>query len=182
MKRFFRRLFNIASLLSLLLFVAMAALWVTSYWKTQFVGWSDPRQFVGALSMTGLLRFEHGTYAAEPGFSYVSYATPKGGLRSEVQARDRSGGMFRAIGFASSSIDYNFDGKNMRRSVYVPHWALAGLFVLLPAIRLRALLRRRPRPPEVCAACGYDLRATPHRCPECGAVPASLPLRQVEQH
>ena len=36
----------------------------------------------------------------------------------------------------------------------------------------RWLFRRLHRHPNGrCAVCGYDLRATPHRCPECGHIP-----------
>ena len=56
-------------------------------------------------------------------------------------------------------------------AVMFPHWAGALVFSVLPAIAgVRWLRRRRRRVAELglCRVCGYDLRATPERCPECG--------------
>jgi len=53
----------------------------------------------------------------------------------------------------------------------IPHWALVMATAPIPLWRVihsRALRRRKRE--GLCAACGYDLRATPGRCPECGGV------------
>jgi hypothetical protein len=58
-------------------------------------------------------------------------------------------------------------------------WALplafvAALFALLPAFRLREyVLHRRRWRSGLCFNCGYNLCATPDRCPECGSVPVA---------
>jgi hypothetical protein len=57
-------------------------------------------------------------------------------------------------------------------AVTMPHWLLGALLFLLPAVRLTLRARRRPAATGLCPNCGYDLRATPDRCPECGK-PAS---------
>jgi hypothetical protein len=62
------------------------------------------------------------------------------------------------------------------RYVVVPCWMMALATSILPLCRagslwLRSRRQRRVRRVGLCPACGYDLRATPGRCPECGTMP-----------
>jgi hypothetical protein len=62
------------------------------------------------------------------------------------------------------------------RRLWLPYWLVIGVTGLWPALRLVGWLRRSRRTRDkLCRACGYDLRATPARCAECGAVPANAP-------
>jgi hypothetical protein len=58
--------------------------------------------------------------------------------------------------------------------LFIPYWIVLGALGFLPAVWLfvtaRHLLRKRPSDGTCCLVCGYDLRATPERCPECGTV------------
>jgi hypothetical protein len=57
-------------------------------------------------------------------------------------------------------------------AVEIPWWSLLVLFSVVPASRWVARRRRVAKVRRgLCTECGYDLRATPGRCPECGAVP-----------
>ncbi|HZN64831.1 MAG TPA: hypothetical protein VFB66_05985 [Tepidisphaeraceae bacterium] len=45
----------------------------------------------------------------------------------------------------------------------------SGFVAVIPVMRRRGRAARLKA--GQCPACGYDLRATPERCPECGAAP-----------
>jgi predicted Zn-ribbon and HTH transcriptional regulator len=103
---------------------------------------------------------------------------------------NRSGGNLVALGIPGGNVTLLVDqtAENQRRvaALLLRHRrraalaAFAGrtialLLVMLSATGLVIAARRllvRPRIAGHCRACGYDLRATPGRCPECGTIPA----------
>ena len=53
--------------------------------------------------------------------------------------------------------------------IVFPLWLPFGLFLLLAVVAVRWFFRDKNRARDgYCINCGYDLRATPGRCPECG--------------
>jgi hypothetical protein len=63
------------------------------------------------------------------------------------------------------------------RDVRVPYWAPGAAFAVVPVVRgVRWTRRRRRFAAGRCRRCGYDLRATPERCPECGTAAVADPV------
>ena len=161
-------MFNAMSILSLLLALAVAASWVRSYMRHDFFGYYEahhPSALIQVDPSRGRARFTVRS-AKEP--FYVEQEQERWTHFSEAPVD------LQAFRHAFMGISWR---KTYHRlgmwtaSVIIPHAYLLLIFTALPAIRIyRSLRRRRLRLIGHCRVCGYDLRATPERCPECGAV------------
>ncbi|MDQ3623823.1 MAG: hypothetical protein M3463_15255 [Verrucomicrobiota bacterium] len=83
-----------------------------------------------------------------------------------------------ALGFGLRNDRGKMDGRPYVQTwVIVPFWALPLATAVLPALWLKRRWRQHRRAKGgMCLACGYDLRHTPDRCPECGATPAAAAI------
>jgi hypothetical protein len=170
-----RRLFTILAALSLLLFAAVVALWVRSYWigsGFQHADLEADRLFVvvasrGALSLVWVEPTRPGLRVADAaGWSYIP-PVPATSLHDGVVQREGISWRFVGLGYGSARL------STMRmRQVLVPDWVIL-VPLLLATLWAGLVFRRLHRLANVgrCPHCHYDLRATPHQCPECGAVP-----------
>jgi len=151
-----RRLFNIVAAVSLLLCVATVGMWIDSYFNEVALRWSFN---LG----TAVVGYSRGQIAAV----FTTLKAPGSGLyvdRPEsLDSNTNLGLRFQLLGFAWM--------WNPFHGALIPCW----LIVLLTAIAPFLWLRKPPTPPGMCAFCGYDLRATPDRCPECGRTPKTKP-------
>jgi hypothetical protein len=192
-----RRLLNLLTLLSLMLCVAVAVLWVRAHSTTNAlriahwsVGPSSGRWWSvhletqrGGVVVT--LIVHHETFA--PGEA-AAMGPPGGGWDHEFESSGPTAPPSRGRWWGRLGFHFARDGRFANLSptrtaggtdwqLWLPHWFLALLLVLLPAARLSSLYRARRRRARVglCPSCGYDLRATPGRCPECGTIAATPP-------
>ena len=194
-----RRLLNLVSTLSLLLFIAVVAAWV----RGLFVGdrWVLPQNPVTGVvtspwgdrdtwraryvisSGGGRLqwvRVEHKDGHAElAGHSSPPPSRVIIDYWGRALPNDRRGG---ALGFAYFVREKHYvpgpTGNHATfwgfRTVTVPYWSLASVSGAIASAGVASLVRRRRGRDRaclgLCPACGYNVCATPDRCPECGAV------------
>ena len=188
-----RRLFTLAAGLSLLLFLATAVLWVRSYQFSDAVLWVSPLSRDGTrirdfsvTSQLGKVWIDGGCREFQPGHAAAVRASdevPKPVLAFFAERMtEEYRRSFAGYGPMSFEIAHPYEpeqfplppyqSRNMARETVVPDWALVVAAAIAPAIWTHRRLRlSKARRSGHCPRCGYDLRATPDRCPECGHMP-----------
>jgi hypothetical protein len=174
-----RRLFNLAAAVSLVMMLAMVALWVRSYWRSY--GWTGAigTRVTDISVERGIIFLERVSVASRSSISedgWVSEpAATTAPYRDAGTVRD-----WKLLGFSwfmtNGGVQTPASGPDgvpivwvtrPRSRVGIPLWLLVLISSLAP-MRWWLRHRRAPAPSSFCRRCGYDLRATPERCPECG--------------
>lgn len=175
-----RRVFAALAPLHALFFLALCIVWCFSRDQTRYARLqcadTTLHLFVGGGRMLaytdGYERWAERSYWSRDVFAYDG--------RPMLPVEERT----FAIEFGGASDPAQFVDQSLPRGRWrdfafvVPIWAAA--LVMLPGWLLPLLafgLRRTCRRRGGCANCGYDLRATPSRCPECGAIATDIARR-----
>lgn len=175
-------LFSLLAVLSAMLFVLMIIAWPRSYFATDFVLFQPKVDWVlhnyGIGWGKGYIAVRMGLANPPWTMRLERYTSAPGWLDGAVMSKDEVF-CFAGLRVISSVGIRMIDVKAREVDVFMPCWLAAGLSACLPAIwwrrrRQRQLLQRRLAAGR-CLHCGYDLRATPGRCPECGTFAPQLP-------
>ena len=180
------RLFNFMAGVSLLLSVATVALWARSYWHLDDVRlFPNPQRFWLLRSADGRLHLQQ-TWASGPFWQGFRTEYVSGQLGSAVYSNLPFQWRIAGFGYGQLTVP---SGTNLTLTAHVylmPHAFAAMVFAIVPALWLGARLRHRTRrarlAADLCARCGYDLRASSERCPQCGTVaksPRNTPMQRT---
>ena len=147
------RFFTLCSALSLALFVVVCAFWVRSHATADTWG----RRWVEGAVNSEIVVHSHVVYVGFLAHSYQAI-TPAGAKPWNHLARPA----------ATTAAPFWFTPEGVMRYAHLAVYT-GVLPVWWVARRYSSAIRRR-RKLGLCPNCGYDLRASPERCPECGVV------------
>ena len=183
--RVLRVIVNGAMLLSLLLSLATAVLWLRSYWRGMTMihyDWTlDGRVRLEAM---GCAMGEVSFYRADSNKSPSPWALSSKSAAWDFPWWEWRNGPIKSYRRSDGFAGFEFTRGDPRMSIFrtvvfrsdvtvsFPMWAVVCLTAAPSALRtIRRHRRRRRLKVGLCQNCGYDLRATPTRCPECGTIP-----------
>jgi hypothetical protein len=183
MKRIVRLFSNIATIASLILFALFAGCWIASQLRNDILLFSVDSGATYLLGQShGELLFSntlnHGDPdAADSGppshFNHMQLAKncDLAGIVWLFVIGDRLSDDVGSHGFGYIKQTDAIPGEQPGWAIFWPHWSTLLLTIFLPLLWLRQSWKQRRRFKRgQCPQCGYDLRATPDRCPECGTV------------
>ena len=158
------RLFNLLTVLSLMLCVAVVAFWVRSYTDEVRMDWGGSIQ--GHFGWQG---YDKSVVASRGGLLYIQSSALDGSDAQQETGRWGMFGFLCARGKGGVVVVPAVTVEAYHVAVGVPFWAVTGVAAVTPLAwfrRQRQLSLRRQR--GLCPQCGYDLRATPGgaRCRE----------------
>lgn len=177
------RLFTVLSAASLLLFIATSVLWIRSYWIMDSFHLERDRIRAGRYelrsvtlsSARGAVELMTGSGIATDSTSgrtrFSHYSAPGGRLIFNSMHRT----LAEKLGFRFARGQWGFvHGLAARPAtqtvINLPYWLLILISAILPFCYVLRRYRRRRRVLDgLCADCGYDLRCSKDRCPECGS-------------
>ena len=164
-----RGLLNALTLASLLLWLACAAASVRARWATDEIVLARPIADARGRAASRVFTVENQVRAVSAELRIASVAPPPG-LRHRRWLRTSADDEFAApADLRLPGVRYFAGAAGTGGTLYVAHWLVSVVALPLPALVLfRWVARSKRRSSGMCAACGYDLRHNPERCPECG--------------
>lgn len=158
-----RRLFTVLCLASLLLFAATCALWVRGFRMSDAicVNWQSGFSIV---SLKNEVCISWWANSVDRGWKYR--------LFKPIDHDELLGCFTEMHQVGGCAILWHESNGSIEHGVIIPSWLPATVFLVSPSFFVWRISRRKVARGK-CASCGYDLRATPQRCPECGT-PANL--------
>ena len=172
------RVRKLVNMLTVLLLVPVLALWLrASTWGDNF----DLTLYGlggGLTNQPGMMRWSVSTFRTAPIFRLTHNITRWGEVSPLPPELARTGiTVGGAMPFVPPGTRFGFSITRHQNYVEIgfPHWAAAIVLASVPALSLLRRVRSgRRRQHGQCISCGYDLRASSERCPECGEPIATL--------
>lgn len=158
---------NLLTVVSLLICVATCMMWLRSCTRLDLAFWLITNdRGIEVSSRTGSVAFSW--YSGFPYSPQTRSRVDSFALSSTSDLLNNCDVQFSGFGWRSVNGRFQ-DGRILvERAIVIPHSFIVGSSLLTAIVAVWRSLHRRVAA-NACPHCGYDLRATPQRCPECGA-------------